>query len=83
MRLVFHGKFADIAGSGELTLVRPPEVATLKELRTWLTLSLPALSDALKGRGAATIINLAVVHDPQHPVKDSDEVVFLPPMSGG
>jgi molybdopterin converting factor small subunit len=83
MKLVFHGKFADIAGSNEIILARPPSVATLGDLQVWLVASLPFLEAPLKGRGAATVINQTVVRDICHPVYDSDEVAFLPPMSGG
>jgi molybdopterin converting factor small subunit len=83
VKLVFLGKFADIAGSGELALTRPPGLVTLTDLRAWLASSLPGLNNALKGRGVAIIVNQTIVHDPQHPVGDDDEVAFLPPMSGG
>jgi molybdopterin converting factor small subunit len=44
---------------------------------------IPNLGDALKGRGVAVIVNMAIVHDATHPVTDADEIAFLPPMSGG
>ena len=83
MKLVFHGKFSAIAGSDEMTVPCPPGIATLSDLRAWVAALIPNLGDALKGRGVAVIVNLAIVHDVRHPVTDADEVAFLPPMSGG
>ena len=83
MKLVFHGKFSAIAGSSEMTVSCPSWIATLSDLRTWVARLIPNMGDALKGRGVAVIVNMAVVHDTMHPVTDDDEVAFLPPMSGG
>lgn len=83
MKLVFHGKFAEIAGSNEIVLPCPAGITTLDGLRGWLTTSLPSLGAVVGDRGAATVINQVIVRDMRHPVRDGDEVAFLPPMSGG
>lgn len=83
MKLVFHGKYADVAGAAEITLPCPPGVATLEALLGWLAAHRPPLGAVAKGGNTATVINQVIVRDVRHPVRDGDEVAFLPPMSGG
>jgi molybdopterin converting factor small subunit len=83
MKLVFHGKLGAVAGSSEIAIACPPGVTTLSDLRAWVTASMPNMADAFNRSHVATIVNMDIVHDSQHPVTDEDEIAFLPPMSGG
>ena len=49
----------------------------------WLGTREPALAEALQTVKPRVAINRSVVRDLSHPIRDGDEVAFLPPMSGG
>lgn len=83
MKLVFPGKFGDLAGTDLDDFPRPREVHTLSDLAVWLAETRPALGAAMRATQAKVIVNNAVVHDLLHVLGDDDEVAFLPPMSGG
>jgi molybdopterin converting factor subunit 1 len=70
-------------GKGSEEVSPPAEVRTVGDLMTWLAADRPGLAEALRRPG---IIRAAVNQDyaePDHPVKDSDEVAFFPPVTGG
>ena len=61
----------------------PQGVRTLSQLQDWMVRSEPALAEALAGARTQIAVNQAIVRDLGHPISDSDEIAFLPPMSGG
>ena len=83
VRLVFLGKFGDLApaGLGEVRL--PQEVKTLGDLKNWLARQEPQLGQAMEQTPTRLVLNQCVAHDLSSTVRDGDEVAFLPPMSGG
>jgi molybdopterin synthase sulfur carrier subunit len=83
IRLVLLGRLRDHAGAshGELTL--PADIRTLSALQDWLGAREPALAEALQTVRPRIAINRSLVRDLSHPIRDGDEVAFLPPMSGG
>lgn len=81
VKLVFLGKFGDIADLAEVAL--PEEVRTLSELKAWLTRQQPLLGQAMAATTTRLVVNQCVAHDLSAPVADGDEIAFLPPMSGG
>jgi len=83
VRLVFLGRFRELAGPHLSDLVLPREVNSLSGLNDWLAKSEPVLAQALVGARIQFAVNQTIVRDPAHPIRDSDEVAFLPPMSGG
>jgi molybdopterin converting factor small subunit len=83
VKLVFLGRFRDFAGPHLCDLVLPPEVNNLSSLNDWLEKSEPVLAQALAGARTQYAVNQTIVRDPAHPMRDSDEIAFLPPMSGG
>ena len=83
MRLVFLGRFREIAGPHLSDLAVPCDVTTLAALKEFLARSHPVLAEALAGVRTQIAINQVIVRDGAHPVRDSDEIAFLPPMSGG
>jgi sulfur-carrier protein len=81
VKLVFLGKFGDVADPAEVAL--PKEVRTLSELKVWLTHQQPLLGQAMAATTTRLVVNRCVAHDLSAPVADGDEIAFLPPMSGG
>jgi molybdopterin converting factor small subunit len=61
----------------------PAGIATLSDLRAWVTAAMPNMADAFARTRVAAVVNMKIVHDLQHPITDRDEIAFLPPMSGG
>ena len=83
VRLVFLGKFGDVAPAGLAEIALPGGVRTLGELKDWVARQEPLLGAAMDATRTRLIVNQCVAHDLSQPVADGDEVAFLPPMSGG
>lgn len=83
VKLVFLGKFGDVAPAGLAQITLPGEVRTLSDLKDWLTRQQPLLGQAMAATTTRLVVNQCVAHDLTAPVADGDEVAFLPPMSGG
>ena len=83
MKLVFLGRFGEIADARLTNLTRPQGVHTLAQLQDWLAKTEPALAQALARARTQYAVNQTIVRDPSHPISDQDEIAFLPPMSGG
>jgi molybdopterin synthase sulfur carrier subunit len=84
MKLVFFGRLGEIAPSDLEELDLPAGVRTLSDLRAWLSSEHPILGTVMSDqRSLAVVINMTIVHDPDHPIADRDEIAFMPPMSGG
>ena len=82
-RLIYLGRFADLAGAREETCALPGEARTLAGLKAWMAVRDPGLGEALAQARAQIAINREIVRRDDHPVRDGDEIAFLPPMSGG
>lgn len=83
VRLVFLGKFGQLATSA-LSKAEPPQsVVTLGGLRDWVAEQEPALGAAMAATPLKMIVNHQVAHDLSAEFSAGDEVAFLPPMSGG
>ena len=83
IRLVLLGRLRDHASASHGELALPDDVRTLSALQDWLGRHEPALGDALQTVKPRIAVNRSLVRDPTHPIRDGDEVAFLPPMSGG
>jgi molybdopterin converting factor small subunit len=83
VRLVFLGKFGDVAPAGLAEISLPGDVRTLSDLKTWVARTEPVLGHAMATTPTRMIVNQCVAHDLSGPVTDGDEIAFLPPMSGG
>ena len=83
VRLVFLGKFSDVAPAGLAEIALPGGVRTLGQLKDWVARQQPLLGAAMEATRTRLIVNQCVAHDLSAPVADGDEIAFLPPMSGG
>jgi molybdopterin synthase sulfur carrier subunit len=83
VKLVFLGRFRDIANPALAQVALPGEVNTLGGLKSWLAQAEPALGQALESARTQIAVNHVLVRDPAHPIANDDEIAFLPPMSGG
>lgn len=83
VRLVFLGKFSEVAPASLAEITLPGDVHTLKDLKDWVTRQQPVLGAAMDATRTRLIVNQCVVHDLSQTIVDGDEVAFLPPMSGG
>lgn len=77
------GKLGSLLPPDWETVRLPTEVHTLTGLRAWLARELPDLGAAMDQTSVKTIVNLSVAHDMATPIRDGDEIAFMPPMSGG
>jgi molybdopterin converting factor small subunit len=83
VRLVFLGKFGDMAPASLAEVALPAGILTLQDLKAWVARQQPLLGAAMEATRTRLIVNQCVAHDLSQPVADGDEVAFLPPMSGG
>jgi molybdopterin synthase sulfur carrier subunit len=83
VKLVFLGRLREAVDPGFIETPLPAQVDNLESLMHWLTKTRPALATALANGRIQTVVNHILVRDRAHPVRDDDEIAFLPPMSGG
>jgi len=83
VRLVFLGKFGEMAPAELAEVSLPGDVKTLSDLQAWLGQKAPLLARAMRSRNSAPIQIIAGSSWPSRTVASGDEVAFLPPMSGG
>jgi molybdopterin converting factor small subunit len=83
VRLLFLGKFGDVAPAALAEVALPGDVRTLSDLKRWVARQQPLLGAAMEATRTRLIVNQCVAHDLSQPVADGDEIAFLPPMSGG
>ena len=83
VKLVFLGRFREIAGPHMSDMAVPCEVKTLSGLQDFLAQAHPVLAEALAATRTQYAVNQVIARDPSHPIGENDEVAFLPPMSGG
>jgi molybdopterin synthase sulfur carrier subunit len=83
VRLVFLGKFGDMAPADLAEIALPGDVRSLADLQAWLTRTEPQLGAAMAATQTRLIVNQCVAHDLSLVLAEGDEIAFLPPMSGG
>ena len=79
VRVRLFAALREAVGRGELELELPP-VATAEEAWGRLVADTPALADRRRGLAASVNRRYAPF---DHPLAEGDELVFIPPVSGG
>ncbi len=80
-RILFFGRLADLAGGRERELHVGDSVRNLRELVDLIAKGDDTLGAALREKSVQTIINERISSGDA--ISDSDEIAFLPPVSGG
>ncbi len=77
----FFGKLMDAAGCAEARIELPAAIADSEALRHWLD-SERGLGGALLAPSVRIAVNDTILAGPA-PLRDGDEVAFMPPVGGG
>jgi len=83
MRILYFAWLREKAGVSEETLTLPGTVATVADLMEWQQQRGGGYGEAFAD---AAVVKVAVNQEHvgfEHPVSDSDEVAFFPPITGG
>jgi molybdopterin converting factor subunit 1 len=76
--ILFLGRLREAVGTSALTVTLPEGVRDTESLRDWLGGDHPALRE----RSVRIAVN-AELHPGRARLEESDEIAFLPPVSGG
>lgn len=79
--LLFFGKLMDSAGSTEMTMDLPAGLGDSEALRHWVDEAL-GMDGALRHPSVRVAVNDEILAGAA-PVRDGDEVAFMPPVGGG
>lgn len=82
-RLLFFGRLRDVAGFAERDIDLPPEIATVSDLRAFLSAIDPELGEAMSARGARVAIDQNFCLNDLESVHGAGEIAFMSPLSGG
>lgn len=82
-RLLFFGRLRDVAGFAERDLDLPSDIATVSDLRAFLSATDPDLGEAIAARGTRVAINQSFCLDDLESVRGAREIAFMSPLSGG
>ena len=80
MRVQYYGRLSEVGGR-DVTEIQAP-AATVDELRHWLGERDERLAAELSRPGVRAVVNDTIVAD-DHSITASDEIAFIPPVSGG
>jgi molybdopterin converting factor subunit 1 len=81
-RLLFFGKLGDLAGKRARDFALPAGLDSLHRLIDALSREDETLGAALKEKHVRFAVNEKIVRR-DAPIRDEDEIAFLPPVSGG
>ena len=83
MKISYFAWLKDKVGCEQEEITLPAEVTNVGQLINWLTSRGPKYDDAFEFIEVIKVVvnQTCVVND--SPVKDDDEVIFIPPIAGG
>ena len=79
--LLYFGRLSDVTGKPSEELQLPDEVSTAGELRLWLDQRFEANGTLLEPT-VRIAVNIEISFDAD-PIRDGDEIAFMPPVGGG
>lgn len=83
MRIRYFAWLADKVGLTEEEVDLPEEVDSVQKLVNWISLRGSNYEEAFEFvEVIKVVVNQAYAHD-DAPVRDDDEVIFIPPIAGG
>ena len=83
MKIKYFAWLKDMVGCDEEEITLPTEVNNVGMLINWLSRRGPQYEKAFEFIEVSKVaVNRAYVQN-DHPVSDSDEVIFFPPIAGG
>jgi molybdopterin synthase sulfur carrier subunit len=83
MKIIYFAWLKDYVGCGEEEIALPAEVTTVGMLIDWLSRRGPRYEKAFEFIEISKVaVNQSIVQNGE-PVKDDDEVMFIPPIAGG
>lgn len=83
MKIKYFAWLKDMVGCDEEEITLPTEVNNVGMLINWLSRRGPQYEEAFEFIEVSKVaVNRAYVQN-DHPVTDSDEVIFFPPIAGG
>jgi len=83
MKIIYFAWLRDKIGCGEEELVLPEGVRNVGQLIDWLAGRGPRYEDAFEFVEVIKVVVNQTLVPNDHPVKNDDEVIFIPPLGGG
>ncbi len=83
MKITYFAWFKDKIGCGEEEVRLPDGVSNVGQLINWLAGRGPRYEDAFEFIEVVKVVVNQLLVENDHPVKDTDEVIFIPPIAGG
>ena len=83
MKIRYFAWLADCVGCKEEELTLPAEVSNVAMLIDWLSARGPRHASAFEFIETSKVAVNQVIAQNSDPIKDDDEVMFIPPIAGG
>ena len=83
MKITYFAWLREKVGLDEEEVTLPPDVTTVGKLINWLAGRSPQFEDAFEFVEVAKVVVNQTYVDNDQPVKNEDEVIFIPPIAGG
>ena len=83
MKIIYFAWIKDKVGCEAEEISLPAEITNVSMLINWLSRRGPQYEDAFEFIEVIKVVvnQMVVLND--HPLKDDDEVIFIPPIAGG
>jgi len=83
MKIIYFAWIKDKVGCEAEEISLPAEITNVGMLINWLSRRGPQYEDAFEFIEVIKVVVNQMVVLNEHPLKDDDEVIFIPPIAGG